>query len=221
MNSRYHLLAFFMLFLVLMTQGCNPWRFALQPHADYPIEGRILRNKNSVDVFAANAIRISSPASVAIRSEQITDGEFSTEVRLLRGSGFDMVMRSTPFDDSTNGGTHKLNIHIYRDTSSRVMAGEAMASVSSADTTVTLPITLPTKGGFRIVVTQQGVYTDIQVACTSLGRFKTTTPSTQWISINPVAGATLEVVDPLFRSLEDLYFTSAQDVVDRFNNSVR
>ena len=218
MNSKPFLA---ILTVAIVICSCNPWRFALQQKADYPIEGRILSNKNSVEVYAENAVRITSPASVAIRSEQITDGEFNTEVKLLRGSGFDVVFRSTPFDDSTNGGRNKLAIRIYRDTSLGVMAGVSMATVTSADTSVTVPITLSGREAFTIVVTQQGVYADVVVACSPIGRFKTSTPSTQWISIKPAPNASIDLIDPLFRSVEDLYYQSSQDLVDRFNNSVR
>lgn len=208
-------------FCLMLLCSCSPWRFILQRDADFPIEGKILRNKEHVNVFASNAVRIGGSSSVAIRTEQITDGEFDAEFRLKGGSGFDLVLRSTPFDDSTNGGKNKLTIHLSRDTSQGIMAGTAMAVVSTADTVATVPLTISDRVPFRVTIVQQGVYTDVVMACTRIGRFTTNTPSTQWLTIIPAADATVELVDPVYRSLEDVYYQNAQMLIDNFNQHLR
>ncbi len=148
-------------------------------------------------VDADNAIALAHPARIAFRSEQITDGEFDTELLLKRGSGFALVFRSTPYDDSASGGPSALRLHIGREISS--LTGRGIATSAEAP--------LPSNKPFRVVVVQHGRWIDVEVACVKIRRFAVETPSTQWITLEPDPDSRVELRDPQFRSLGDVYET--------------
>lgn len=201
----------------LALSACSPWRFALSPTADYPIEGKILTAKDSVVVVANNAITTAAPAAIAFRCKGLTESEFNTEVVLERGSGFDMWFRSTPFLDSVQGNPHKLMVHVSRDTSIGVMAGTASVIVSYGDSWIAKPIAISPLTPFSIVVTQHGGYADVQVACVDVGRFTMVTPASEWITLRPNNGARVRLVDPRYTPIPDLYEVTADEIVEQFN----
>ncbi|MCO6465358.1 MAG: hypothetical protein J5I53_01960 [Bradyrhizobiaceae bacterium] len=202
-------------FTVVVT-ACSPWRFSLQQNADFPIEGRILTGKEHVRILGTNAFAVAAPGTVAFRAQQITDGEFDTEVLIEKGTGFDLVMRSTPFDDSTKGGVNAMRIHVSADSTVGISAGSGMVVVTTPTGSRAVPITASVKQPFRIVVTQHGRYTDVEVACTTIGRFVTPKPSTQWISVVPSNGSAVRLVDPTFREIADLYVQEAETIMARY-----
>jgi hypothetical protein len=193
MNSRRTISL--LVLLVSVAAGCSQWKFQLQESQDWPIEGRKLVNKDSVNVLADNLLSVAHPARAAFRSKPLTDGGFSTEVRLVRGSGFALVFRSTPFDDSTAGGPNALRLHVAGD----------LAQVQTRDTVFSHQVNCPTGKPFRIDIVQHGEWVDLEVACIKVPRFLLRTPSTQWVTVIPDSSSRVELRDPAFRSIEDVF----------------
>ncbi len=181
--------------IAAVTQGCNPWVFGLQKQSYYPIEGRILTYHHGVEVVADNVITVSHPARIAVRTYNITDGQFDTEAKLLRGSGFTLILRSTPFSDSTHHLDKQFRLHVANP--------ESIVSWEQHQATVATPIQpgIP----FPIVVTQHGSWLDVTVACVPMGRFHIQNPSTQWITIEPDPDSQIEFVDPVFKPLTEVF----------------
>jgi hypothetical protein len=189
MNSRFTL----SLFLCFALTSCNPYVFELQRLSGWPIEGRILSSKDNVDVGADNVLRVTNPAVVAVRTEQITDGMFDTELKWVSAGDVELVFRSTPYDDSTSS-TNAVNVRLgFRET-----------IVTYGDSTYRVDVPTPVDGTpFRLRVVQHGNVMDVVVGCTLVAHLTTRQPSTQWLSIRPNVGTAIEFRDPKFLPLTD------------------
>jgi len=180
--------------LTVLVVSCNPWVFDLNKDTGWPVEGRILKNYDSVDVVSGNAIQISGDSKIAMRCVNVTDGVFSSDVQLRYGTLLTLEFRSTPFDDSTslrNG----LILTIGRD--------EVKAELDGKSTTV--PTSQTTNKPFIVVITHQGNWIDVDIACTKIGRFKSQAPSTQWLLANTSAPGSALFVNPRFEPLSMYY----------------
>lgn len=179
--------------LSLFLCSCNPYVFELQRLSGWPIEGRILSGKENVEVAADNVLRITNPAVVAVRTEQITDGMFDTELRWVSAGDVELVFRSTPYDDSTSS-TNAVNVRLgFRET-----------IVTYGDSTYRADVPTPVDGTpFRLRVVQHGNVMDVVVGCTFVAHLTTRQPSTQWLSIRPNVGTAIEFRDPKFLPLTD------------------
>jgi hypothetical protein len=198
MSSRHNVSSLILLTCVIptfvMCMGCNPWVFTLQENTGWPIEGRILRNYDSVDVVAPNAIRISHNSRVAMRCVNLTDGVFTADVDLRYGSILTLEFRTTPYDDSVKNADG-LILHIGRDEVRTVYQGQSS----------TVPTNTSTSNPFNITVTQHGRWIDVEVACTDVGRFYSTQPSTQWVMAHTSAPGSALLVDPRFSPLSFIF----------------
>jgi len=180
--------------------GCSPWNFALQKDTGWDIDGRIYDAPHLVDASAANMVSVTSPASIAIRCEELTDGTFDSEMT-LSGGNVRLRLRSTPYNDSVRRTEPYIDIVIDQSSTTILHDGTS--------TRVASP--LPEPGTpFRIFIRQFGKYIDVEVACAKVGRFETSHPSTQWISVIPGEGATVELRDPKFAPIRDEYSEATQ-----------
>ncbi len=183
--------------VVIFVTACSPWHFTMQRHTGWEIEGKIYDYYDGVEVAGNNQVFITAPAAIAIRTDQITDGTFDTEITFEGGNPYTaddnvtLILRSTPYDDTVSNAQA---IAI-------VITPEA-TSVIEDNWTTTVPAQLPPPGtAFRVRIVIHGNSYDVEVACTNIGRFTTPLPSTQWVSIHPSGSHRIELRDPKFRPL--------------------
>lgn len=179
--------------LFLLLSSCNPRLFDLQRQSGWPIEGRVLGDYRLVDVKAENLFSVAHPAAVAIRCEPITDGVFSAEAKWITPGEVVMTLRSTPFDDSTSTPESII-----------VRIGAAETVVTYGPTMIRSAAPTPVDGTpFRLHVVQHGRTVEITVGCTKVCQLTTQRPSTQWITLQPEIGSTIEFRDPKFLPLTE------------------
>lgn len=179
--------------IFLGVSACNPRTFELQRPTGWTIEGRILGDYHFVDVKAENLFTVEHPAAVAMRCEPITDGVFDTEMTWIKPGDVLMVMRSTPYEDSTS---------TPQPISIRIGASETVVTYGSTVIRANTPT--PVDGTpFRVYMVQHGRTIDITVGCTKVCHLNVDRPSTQWITIRPEIGTAVEFRDPKFLPLTE------------------
>ena len=179
--------------LAVLLTSCSPWRFTLQRDTGWPVEGKIYDAKEHVRVGGDDLVTISSPASVALRCEQLTDGTFNSFVQ-LNGERMTMRFRSTPYNDTVRMTEDHVDLIIER----------GLVTVVTPNDTSRVACPLPPDNeSFNVRVVQFGRHMDIEVACTSIGRFTFSNATTQWVSVLPGEGATVVLQDPKFAPIRD------------------
>lgn len=199
MSSVRTTIVFALLTSAVLLAACSPWHFKMQEKTGWEIEGKIYDYHKGVNVAANNQVFVTSPAAIAIRTEQITDGTFDVEMTFAGGSQFasdhevTLIMRSTPYDDTVSNAQ-----------AIAIVITQEATTVVDGDRSTTIAAQLPPPGTpFRVRVVSHGHDYDVEVACTNIGRFTTPLPSTQWVSIHPSGKRTLELRDPKFRPLAE------------------
>ena len=194
--------------VAFMAIGCSPWHFMMQRQSGWVIEGKKRVDKDLVDIVSDNQIAVTGPAGVSMRCYQITEGVFDTEIT-LQNRGTDPAdgevsigLRSTPYADTVeNSGEPAFGLVIRNND----------VSVEYMDSTYTTHGIIPEPGTpFRIRVVEHGRFVDIEVACTNLGRYEFASPSTQWVSIFAGPEQEIELRDPSFRPLNEVFLTERE-----------
>ncbi|MBC8124949.1 MAG: hypothetical protein H7X70_04375 [Candidatus Kapabacteria bacterium] len=180
--------------IALCSASCSYFEFTMKEYTGWPIVTRILYDRHNVSRIAQNAVQLSSEAKIAMRCEQITDGIFSTEIKLQPGSTLRLQTRTTPYDDS---------IATKRGIVIDITDGETSVTVDGRTRKINTP--LPNKAPFVVELYNDGQWTHIFVACVDVGRYESSTPSTQWIIASLPSGGTALIADP---SIEPLYSTN-------------
>lgn len=180
--------------------GCSPYNFTLQKETGWEIDGKKAVNHHNVVVEAKNLVTLEPKSGVFMRCEQLTDAIFNTEMTLFSknegGSDFDVSLRlrSTPYDDTV----------LMNDNGFVLIISDDVVSVVSDDQSVSVPVELPPAGEpFRVVVKQHGQVVEATVACTFVGRYFVSTPTTQWISVQTPGKQRVELRDPTFRPIHE------------------
>lgn len=164
--------------------------FSMQPNTGWPIEGKIVDNINAVDVYADNAMKVASGGAVAFRNRELTDGRLSMQLALQAGNSVTLQTRTTPHSDS-----------LLQDPGIAITIRNGVVSVSPFTPQVSVPVTIQPDVPFVVEIANDGPWIDITVACTHIGRFATTRPSTEWVILRSNDQAGLTMVDPTFRPL--------------------
>ncbi|MCX6141221.1 MAG: hypothetical protein NTX15_10415, partial [Candidatus Kapabacteria bacterium] len=90
------------IFVVAMfVSSCNYFEFTMQEYTGWPVQTRILNDRHNVTRPAPNTVHLDGDARIGMRCMQITDGIFTTEIKLNMGSTLRLQTRTTPYDDST------------------------------------------------------------------------------------------------------------------------
>lgn len=166
----------------------------MKENSGWPIQTRILYDRHSVERSAENAVGIKNEARIAMRCLRLTDGLFSTEVRLRPGSTLRLQSRTTPYDDST---AQKKGLIID------ISDGQTSVTVNGIATSTATP--LPQKSPFVVEIMNDGQWTRVVVACIEVGRFQPFGPATEWIIASLPSGGSALIADPVF---EPLYTTN-------------
>ncbi len=162
----------------------------MKEYSGWPVQTRILSDRHSVERSAENAVGIRSDAKIAMRCPRLTDGVFSTEVKLRAGTTLRLQTRTTPYDDST-----ALRKGMIIDISD----GQTTVILNGVTTRIATPI--PTSAPFVVEIVNDGQWTRVMVACVDVGRFETTGRSTEWIIASLPAGGSALLGDPDFQPL--------------------
>lgn len=162
----------------------------MKEYSGWPVQTRILSDRHGVERSAENAVGIKNEARIAMRCPRVTDGIFSTEVRLRQGSTLRLQTRTTPYDDST--AQQKGMIIDISD-------GQTTVTVNGTTTRTATP--LPQKAPFVVEVVNDGRWTVVTVACVEVGRFEPSSRSTEWIIASLPAGGSALIADPTFAPL--------------------
>lgn len=174
----------------LVATSCTYFEFTMKEYTGWPIQTKILRERHSVQRTTENAIQLSNGARIGMRCKTITEGVFSTEIRLNQGSTLRLQTHTTPYDDSI-ASIRGMIIEIGNDQTTVVCNGVT----SRIDTP------LPDHRPFVVEIISDGRWTILSVACTEVGRFATNSPSTQWIIASLVSGGSALIADPSFQPL--------------------
>jgi hypothetical protein len=171
--------------------GCNPRMFTMQRMSGWPIEGHLACPVGAVEVTSDNSLDLHDGAYVALTSHSITDGRFSTEVRMPEGSTLTFYLR-------TNRHTF-----LHRaDSGAVIRIGSRLTRVSMPDGRVyDVPAIIPHNQPVVIEFAQDGDYLDVTVNCTRLERVPWARPSTKTIIVAARTQGTVALVDPLFEPL--------------------
>jgi hypothetical protein len=162
----------------------------MQPTSGWPIQTRILAARHSVERPHANSVRLRDSARIGMRVQRLTDGTFTTEVRVAAGTTVRLQTRTTPHADSVLGN-RGITIDIANDVT--------VVTTSNGTRRVDTPI--PPDRPFEVVLTNEGQWTVIFVACVEVMRVRTDRPSTEWIIASLPHGGSALIADPLFAPL--------------------
>jgi len=175
---------------VLAVSGCRTGdlsTFDLQRNTSWPIEGKILDSIDAVDVYADNALTVASGSGVAFRTKEITDGLVSMQFTMLPGNSITVHSRTTPHSDT-----------VLQDPGISVTIRNNVVTVSPFTPSVSVPVNIQPNVPFIVEIENDGRWIDINVACTHIGRFETSRPSTQWVIVRSNDRASFTLVDPKF-----------------------
>jgi len=162
----------------------------MKEQSGWPIQTKILRDRHDVTRTADNAIQLTDGAHIGMRCKTITEGLFSTEIRLKQGTTLRLQTHTTPYDDSL-ASARGMIVEIGNDQTTVVCNG------ATSRTETPLPNSIP----FVVEIVSDGRWTLLTVACTEVGRFETNSPSTQWILVSLVSGGSALIGDPSFEPL--------------------
>jgi hypothetical protein len=181
------------LFTLIICQSCrvgNLRTFSLQQNTLWPIEGRIVRGIDSVDVFAKNAIRVESGGVIAFRSNEFTDGRLDMQLTMKPGNSVTLQTRTTPYSDT-----------IQSDPGVSIVIRNNTVTVEPVIPRVSVPVTITPDVPFIVEIVNDGHWIDVTVACTHIGRFSTIRPSTEWLILRSNDQAHCTLVDPTYHAL--------------------
>lgn len=173
--------------VVIVLASCSNTRFTMSDDAFTPTQVSILKNLQSVERTALNAVRLMGPSKVGLRASRFTEHLFSTEIIRTTVDPMTIQIRTTPYDDSL----------LAMPGITLVIASDSTTLINDQDTSThytPLPIGKP----FLLEIKHDGAWFDLQIGHTHLGLQRTTLPNTEWVLIGLPRNGSILVGDPRF-----------------------
>ncbi len=167
--------------------ACGSNEFTMQPYSGWPIQTRILAARHAVERPHGNSVRLRDSARVGMRVLRLTDGSFSTEMRVAKGTMVRLQTRTTPYADSMRGARGVM-----------IDIADGTTTVTSARGVHRAETPFEPDRPFAVRLTNEGRWTVIFVSCVEVARFMSDLPSTEWLIASLPNGGAALIADPLF-----------------------
>lgn len=171
----------------ILSVGCTVSRFVMQKDSLFPVRAVVLTHPSTVERTHTNAFSMMGPARVAMRTERITHGRFSTELIRYSASPLIIQLRTTPHDDSV---FQSRGVVVTIQGDSTVVESSEFRAVNHTP----LPIGKP----FVLEVRNYGHALHLSIGHTDLGMIHSTLPCTEWVIASVPETSRVDVGDPWF-----------------------
>jgi hypothetical protein len=156
----------------------------------FPVHTVKLKDLTNIERTASNAVRLSGPSKIGLRTLVQTELLFSTEI--IRSSSDSIIIqtRTTPYDDSTSY-IRGIEFVVFKD-STTIRQGSSILKLYTP---------LPTGKPFLFEIHNDGAWFTAQIGHTTVGPLKSSLPNTEWVLVGIPATGTVLVGDPQFITL--------------------
>lgn len=186
--------------VIILLNSCHPDFFRMNKTDQYPLFAFKMNSIDSVEKIAENSIRIYDGGRAAIGSNALTQLQSDMTVKVEKGSGLRIVIRSAV----NNFENHQYLAFDFSDKGSVISEnGKVLVSTDSINATP--------QENYRVVIENDGAFVSIRVDCDEVFHGKTKIPASEYIILETLPGSQVRVSGINFANvLEDnKFFTNS------------